>query len=326
MQEYTPPGEPAGKRNEPAGICPECHERSDVLHDAVADHSDCLEGRWKINICKNKRCGLAFIFPIPSRRELDSYYKSYYTHDLPKEPADFGASILSTRLLLKKLPSHKKRELLFLHDMSPSEVLEIGCGNGGNLIKLKRQGWKVTGQEVDSKAADVARGLGISVFCGELGKIESNKKYDAVIIIHVLEHLLFPDEMLKKIREILTPGGRLVIITPNQRSLGHWVFGRFWTPLAAPFHVRLYNISLLKNLMLRNGYETKRLFTCSTHSLPNIRASVKACLENAGHPAFFLRNRLLASFIIFAVFFIFLLLDLLSLAKGDECVAICRPR
>jgi 2-polyprenyl-3-methyl-5-hydroxy-6-metoxy-1,4-benzoquinol methylase len=227
--------------------------------------------------------------------------------------------------LLKSSAAHRRRELIFLDDRPKGKVLEIGCGNGTNLVKLRKHGWDVVGQEIDPPAVSQARKLGIPVYEGGLEQISSEQKFDAIILVHVIEHLLHPHEMLRQAREHLADKGALIMITPNPKSWGFRLFRRFWLPLAQPFHVRLYDLPALHQLVQKAGLRTVKLQTNSTHSASNIRGSIEAYVKSQEHGlvARLLRIKPLAKALEFGLFLILLLGDRISDRIGDECVLIC---
>jgi 2-polyprenyl-3-methyl-5-hydroxy-6-metoxy-1,4-benzoquinol methylase len=315
----------AVSRDETPAVCPHCSTSGRLVAGHVRDYVVGVQGEWDLFRCQNANCGLTFVFPQPTESQLTAYYQNYITHETPVFDETHHNQGLGLKALLKNSAAHRRRELIFLDDRPQGKVLEIGCGNGTNLVKLRKHGWDVVGQEIDPPAIAQARKLGIPVYeCG-LDQINPEDKFDAIILVHVIEHLLHPSEMLHQIREHLAPGGRLVLITPNPKSWGFLLFRRFWLPLAQPFHVRLYDLPALSKLVRKAGFKTTRLQTNSTHAASNIRGSVQAYLKSAskGSGARFLRFKLLANALELGLFFLLLLGDKVSDRIGYECVLIC---
>ncbi len=96
-------------------------------------------------------------------------------------------------------------------------LLDIGCGNGRLLLEASKDGWQVEGLELSTAYAEAIRSsLGIDVSVADLFDFDgAGRKFDLVVMRHVLEHL--PDSVaaLKKIRTLLTPGGYAVLEFPN---------------------------------------------------------------------------------------------------------------
>ncbi len=73
------------------------------------------------------------------------------------------------------------------------------------------------------------------------------------LMVHVLDHLLDPKAMLEQIRTKLKPGGRVAIVTHNERSLLRSVMGKRWPPFCLQ-HPELYNPRSIANLLNGSGY------------------------------------------------------------------------
>jgi len=63
-----------------------------------------------------------------------------------------------------------------------------------------------------------------------------------------------PLETLRRCRELLVPGGRLWLQTPNVDSRGHAVFGAAWRGLEPPRHLVLFSREALADLLGRAGF------------------------------------------------------------------------
>ncbi|MCB2061010.1 MAG: class I SAM-dependent methyltransferase [Novosphingobium sp.] len=73
------------------------------------------------------------------------------------------------------------------------------------------------------------------------------------VMIHVLDHLLDPLETLSQLRAKLRPGGGLMIVTHNERSLLRRVLGERWPPFCLQ-HPELYNPDTMRQLLERAGF------------------------------------------------------------------------
>lgn len=73
------------------------------------------------------------------------------------------------------------------------------------------------------------------------------------VMVHVLDHLLDPIASLKRIHAKLKPGGMLMIVTHNEKSLLRSVMGTRWPPFCLQ-HPELYNPASMTELVGRAGY------------------------------------------------------------------------
>jgi 2-polyprenyl-3-methyl-5-hydroxy-6-metoxy-1,4-benzoquinol methylase len=124
------------------------------------------------------------------------------------------------------------------------------------LDRLHRRGWQVEGQEVDPVAAAAVRErCGHTVHLGELPLLElPGGRYDAIVMSHVIEHLLDPVAILGECRRLLVPSGVLVSVTPNADSFGHREFGRNWLGLDPPRHLHVFTPPSLEAVARAAGF------------------------------------------------------------------------
>lgn len=82
---------------------------------------------------------------------------------------------------------------------------------------------------------------------------EIKEVFDIVILFEVIEHLGFDEavEMLKKIRQLLVPSGRLILTTPNVYHPN-----RYWEYS----HKVSYRYDELGGLLLALGYDIERIY------------------------------------------------------------------
>ena len=106
-------------------------------------------------------------------------------------------------------------------------VLDVGCGEGGAGRRLREAGatW-LAGVELDPVAAAVAAGAGYDeVATGpveeELGRL--TPPFDTILLYDVLEHLVDPWGLLRRLHEVAAAGARVHVSLPNAR---HWTLVR----------------------------------------------------------------------------------------------------
>ncbi|MFL5322276.1 MAG: class I SAM-dependent methyltransferase, partial [Myxococcaceae bacterium] len=83
-------------------------------------------------------------------------------------------------------------------------------------------------------------------------------KFDVITLWHVLEHLHTPVETLRKLSELLNPGGALIISVPNFQSVQSQVFGGSWFHLDPPRHLLHFEPGTLSETLSRAGFQLDR--------------------------------------------------------------------
>jgi 2-polyprenyl-3-methyl-5-hydroxy-6-metoxy-1,4-benzoquinol methylase len=141
----------------------------------------------------------------------------------------------------------------------PLDVLELGYGGGILLQKLIRAGYRVSGVEQHLLSTDHARptiaGATLYDATAEDCTLPADS-YDFVFAIHVVEHLIDPAAVFRKIARALRRGGRFYCITPNAQSYGLSLFGQAWWNLEDPTHYRFFSKRSLVAALSQAGFRT----------------------------------------------------------------------
>ncbi len=191
-------------------------------------------------------CQLYVTSPILSERRIDHYYpKGYY-----------GSGKRFNKIvewLLDNLYTYRAYQIE--QHQKPGKVLDIGCGRGLLLNKLRERGWTPTGTELNDEAATYARerlGLPITTHMLEEAAFPDNE-FDLVILWHVLEHVQSPRAMLQEVARILKPGGTLLVAVPNFGSPEARWGGKRWFHLDVPRHRTHFTKATLQHALDKAG-------------------------------------------------------------------------
>jgi len=102
---------------------------------------------------------------------------------------------------------------------APKRVLEMGSANGLFSALLADRGHDLLAVEGDPRSVELTRASGVRVVEGDIENPATWKgidgKFDAVLFMHVLEHLADPWIALRRARERLTPDGCVLSLLPN---------------------------------------------------------------------------------------------------------------
>jgi SAM-dependent methyltransferase len=125
-------------------------------------------------------------------------------------------------------------------------VLDVGCGEGYGANMLSRS-CRVVALELDADASTHASGKypAVVVLRGDACRLPFRpRSFRTVIALQVVEHLWCPEGMVEQAREILAPGGAMVISTPNRDTFSP-------TGTVNPFHAHEYTAKELTSLLSR---------------------------------------------------------------------------
>jgi SAM-dependent methyltransferase len=116
----------------------------------------------------------------------------------------------------------------YLEHLGPEdEVLDVGCANGAHTVKAARRVRSVIGIDHDvgqlATAAESGRRVrlqNVHLFAWDLARPFpfSDSRFDAVLFLDVIEHLNSRREVLREIRRVLKPDGRLLVSAPNRET------------------------------------------------------------------------------------------------------------
>lgn len=137
-------------------------------------------------------------------------------------------------------------------------LLEVGCHAGVLLDRFRAQGWKVHGVDPDPRAAQFARSqYGLDVKASTLEDAGYERaSFDAVVMLHVIEHLDDPAHTVRHIARVLRPGGMFVVETPVYDTLVYRLLGRRERSLSCDGHIYFYTARTLGALLERCGFQT----------------------------------------------------------------------
>jgi SAM-dependent methyltransferase len=100
---------------------------------------------------------------------------------------------------------------------APGDLLELGSAGGFFLEGARRAGFRVRGVEISPQAAESSRrDLGLDVHSGLLENAPFEPRtFDVAYADNVLEHTTSPEGVLRRLLDLLRPGGHLVVIVPT---------------------------------------------------------------------------------------------------------------
>jgi glycosyltransferase involved in cell wall biosynthesis len=139
-------------------------------------------------------------------------------------------------------------------------VLEVGAGTG-NMTRMMSGVELVVATDADSRYVDILRNTfrrrpGVEVGTLVLGTdaVEQwrDHAFDTVVCLNVLEHVEDDAAALEQFREILVPGGRLILYVPADQAL----YGSMDESVG---HFRRYSKEQLRDTIERAGFEVETI-------------------------------------------------------------------
>ncbi len=141
-------------------------------------------------------------------------------------------------------------------------ILDLGCGEGILLEKIVRRcpEKKVLGIDVMQENIKICKTNALPVEYGDLYNLTlTDNSVDTVFLIEVIEHLTQPQRALQEIHRILKPGGKVVILFPNDSvfAVARFVTLKFKEWKYNPGHVRQWTHNDLQDVLREIGFLPK---------------------------------------------------------------------
>lgn len=143
-------------------------------------------------------------------------------------------------------------------DVDNINVLEVGCGEGGNLLPFARRGCRVVGVDLSEQRVKQAEGFfsrecaaGTFVCDDVMHYRGDGRLFDLIVCHDVVEHIPEKGKMLLSLKRLLAPGGRLFVAFPAWQMPfgGHQQIAHSWVVSHLPFVHLLPELAF--SLMLR---------------------------------------------------------------------------
>ncbi|MBW1769233.1 MAG: class I SAM-dependent methyltransferase [Deltaproteobacteria bacterium] len=234
------------KKNKGFGRCPICnHLKAKILFSTRTFNSD-----FQLVQCEG--CQVARTFPFPSNdtllnRDKVTYYGKHDNKFLP----------VLQKLRNRIMGLRAKHYLSFISDsIQRPRVLDLGCAEGRLLNAFLGYGCECWG--VESPAYPARRFLNpehIVYMKGDLASFDlKDGMFDLIFLWHVLEHLDNPLATMRKLHELLSPEGALILAVPNFSSTEAKYFKHFWFHLDIPWHKFHFDESSLGYIIKKNHF------------------------------------------------------------------------
>jgi SAM-dependent methyltransferase len=149
--------------------------------------------------------------------------------------------------------------------LSGREILEIGCGEG-----MMFDGTATTPVQMDVSMTRVlrARGKARYLVCADGYQLPfADASFKLVLLVAVLEHTREPWRLLHETRRVLAPGGRVLIVVPNDvtMSLGRMLLLK-WPP-RYPDHLTFTTPGRVRH-WLADGFRIRDAFPMPLRAMP----------------------------------------------------------
>ncbi len=158
------------------------------------------------------KCGLTQQYKYPNETFINLFYEKFYNdlYSFFKNPEE--------RFISQFNSAKYKFDIIkrYMNIDKTKSVLEIGCGAGGILSFFQSKKCEVIGVDYENDHLEYARKKNITTY-SNYEKI--NKKFDIIILSHVLEHLVHVDSILDICKKFIKKDGLIYVEVPSIESI-----------------------------------------------------------------------------------------------------------
>lgn len=252
--------------------CPVCKQSNIPVWSVAKDYEYfSLDESFTYHGCRD--CGAIFLYPVPIDHLQTIYPSNYYSFsNSPKNIVVRVKEWLDKKFFTKIL---KQLQVSSIH------VLDIGGGTGWMLDLLQKTDQRVSFTQVvdiDEKAKTIAEKKGHAYFQGTIEAFVTDKKFELILMLNLIEHVADPLAVLQKAQTLLAPGGLIVIKTPNTDSWDARLYKKtYWGGLHCPRHWIIFSEKSFRLLLGSTSLEIKKL--AYTQGAPFWAFSILAALH-----------------------------------------------
>lgn len=184
----------------------------------------------------------------PPIDDVSILYKDRESQDF--QQTDGGLAVAIKRHIF----ASQARALLRRLDFSPTAVIDFACGSGlftQCLADALPPSTRVAALDFFDEPPP---GLGSVEYYSFTEMNALNETADLVTCFHVLEHDNDPDDVIKRLLQLLKPGGTLIIEVPNIDCRWAGLLGRYWDNWYLPYHRTHFSRRSLRGLLERHGF------------------------------------------------------------------------
>lgn len=209
-------------------------------------------GPYKIFRCR--KCTFGWAEPFPSEQDILQFYSA-------KHHPHAQSDSVNAR--------ERRRIAQTLRRLAPlgRDLLDVGCGFGHFLDAAAQCEFQTFGVDLDAGRVDVAAQKGHQVCVGIARPgIFGGKRFDVIVLNHVIEHLTDPVGTLMNLRQLLVDKGLLYVGCPNFGCLRARITKAHFNHYSPPEHISYFTVPSVRHIARRVGF-TEIMLRLTTHTL-----------------------------------------------------------
>jgi 2-polyprenyl-3-methyl-5-hydroxy-6-metoxy-1,4-benzoquinol methylase len=221
------------------------------------DHNAKLFNKNGASHVKCQACGMVFVTPVLKESFLIEFYQNnnswlnvlgnQYQRELDKKKYKYVLNLIKGHVKSSKI-----------------NILDVGCAYGLFLDVAMQNGWNVFGVEINKDAIRELAKNNICYWDSIEGVISSQKKFEAVTMWDIFEHLYHPGKILELLAKVLRKGGLLFMNLPNILSLSSRILQEKSSTFDGRCHINFFSDKTITMLLKKHKFrvvETETIVT-----------------------------------------------------------------
>jgi len=234
--------------------CPVCQQKNIELWSVAKDYEYfSVPDEFSYYQCIS--CGAIFIHPVPLSLLKKIYPPNYYSFVNKGKNIVVKTKEWLDKRFFKKILAQLPGDSLC--------ALDVGGGTGWMLDVLKATDNRISftqSVDIDTEAKNIAEAKGHAYFEGTIEEFDTNKKFDLILMLNLIEHVADPLAVLQKAETLLSTDGIIIIKTPNTESFDARLYKKtYWGGLHCPRHWVIFSQKSFRHLLLSTNLVVKKL-------------------------------------------------------------------
>jgi SAM-dependent methyltransferase len=235
-----------------ARSCPLCNSGREAWDLSAVTFGAGAFDRHLFSIYRCRTCGIGITDPVPSEAESHLLYED-------RTSSDFQGDNSSVATALKNVVADRDVRTLVAGAQlrqPATKILDYACGNGAFALSLQRAfpDSAVWATDYHEKAPPMLSET--QIHYAPYGDLPAH--FDLILCRHVLEHTYDPVKFLESVRDLMSPGGVLLIEVPNLEAPLRKVFGKYWDGYYVPYHPIHFSSAALQQAAVHAGLVPER--------------------------------------------------------------------
>jgi SAM-dependent methyltransferase len=233
--------------------------------------------RHLFSIYRCRECGIGITEPVPSEDDSHILYEDRASCDFQGDDSSLAGALKSAvadRDVRALVGSAQLRHPV-------SRMLDYACGNGAFALSMRRvfPDSAVWATDFHTEAPPMLKGT--DIIYATYRDLPAHSPFDLILCRHVLEHTYNPLEFLRSVRNLMNPGGVLMIEVPNLQAPLRRVFGKYWDGYYVPYHPIHFSAAALRQAAVNAGFVPEKAGGCEMPKIGRSLRNLIGCRYNA---------------------------------------------